>query len=282
MVSVIILSYNTQTLLEDCLASVQKQLHAIDHEVIVVDNASTDESASMVKKHFPSVRLIENKENVGFAKGVNIGAKKAKGEYLLLLNSDTTMDDTSVEKMIQFIDTHLDVAVVGGQLMNSDGSTSKSHGKFYSLGSVFTMLFREGHTSEPKKAVTTEVDWVSGGYMLLRKLFFDTIGGFDEHFFMYMEDMELCYRLKKAGHAIIYFPESRISHIGQGSSNRSFAVIQIYKGLKYFYKKHKSIPENVVLSAMLFIKGVSAYGIGILTNNRYLKDTYGKALKVAL
>lgn len=118
--------------------------------------------------------------------------------------------------------------------------------------------------------------------MLIRKSVFDTIGGFDEHFFMYMEDMEFCYRIKKSGYTVIYFPSSRVAHKGQGSSNRGFAVIQIYKGLKYFYKKHKSLPENIALSFLLFIKGISAYSIGVLTNNMYLKDTYGKALQIAL
>lgn len=283
MVSVIILSYDTQELLKNCLTSVKKHLQGVDHEVIVVDNASSDQSAHMVKKEFPTVRLIENSENVGFAKGVNIGAKKAKGAYLLLLNSDITMDDDNTEKMIQFMDTHPRVAVVGGDLMNSDGSTSKSHGAFYSLGSVFAMLFHEGRRAqERKKIAESEVDWVSGGYMLIRKSVFDTIGGFDEHFFMYMEDMEFCYRIKKSGYTVIYFPSSRVAHKGQGSSNRGFAVIQIYKGLKYFYKKHKSLPENIALSFLLFIKGISAYSIGVLTNNMYLKDTYGKALQIAL
>jgi GT2 family glycosyltransferase len=124
----------------------------------------------------------------------------------------------------------------------------------------------------------TSVDWVSGGFMLIRASVFKKLGGFDEHFFMYIEDMELCYRLKKAGLKVIYYPEAKAKHVGQASSNRTFAIINIFKGISYFYKKHRSLIEYYIVKSLLMIKALIAIFIGIVSGNAYLRRTYKQAL----
>jgi GT2 family glycosyltransferase len=232
MVSIIILSYNTKDLLHASLTSLVKQLDLTSYEIIVVDNASSDDSVEMVKKDFTDVKLIENDENAGFAKGCNLGAKHAKGEYTLFLNSDTQLKENHLDEMATFLEMHEKVAVIGGKFHNTDGSIQRSFGKFYTLPSVFLMLTTgdKGELLRNTSNTLQYVDWVSGGFMLVRRSVFDSLGGFDEHFFMYIEDMELCYRVKKLGYQVAYYPKTVIEHVGHGSSNRTFAIVSSWEG----------------------------------------------------
>lgn len=280
MVSIVILSFNTSKLLYECLRSTQKALSTFDHEIIVVDNLSQDDSVEMVKREFKEVKLIQNTKNEGFAKGCNLGAKHAKGKYLLFLNSDTEMKIDSLSGMVAILDKDENVAVVGGLLKNFDGTSQRSFGPFYGIKEVVLMLFggEKAELTFHHKNDASAVDWVSGGFMMVRKEIFDTIHGFDEHFFMYIEDMELCYRIKKRGYAVIHDPKSSVSHLGQGSSNKGFAIVHIYKGLRYFYKKHKDVVSYAILVCLLYLKGWSAILIGGLKGDRTLVTTYQKAL----
>lgn len=278
MVSIIILSYNTHALLSTCLQSLYTHLQDVPFEVIVVDNGSSDQSVHMIKTKFPKVKLIESDTNLGFGKGVNKGAEVAKGAHLLFLNSDTQMIDNSFEKMLIFLKEkyHHNVRVVGGKLVNKS-SSSASYDSFYTIPKIFSMLFlsRSGEKALKKP---TRVDWVSGGFMLIDKDAFLKVKGFDKGYFMYIEDMDLCFRLKKKGYKTYYYPDSQVKHIGQGSSNRSFAIIQIYKGLLYFYKKHHSYASYVCVKLLLLIKGLVSIGVGIITGRGYLIKTYKAAL----
>lgn len=281
MVSLIILSYNTKDLLKQCLMSITAYAN-IPHEIIVVDNASTDGSIKMLQElekspqAAPDVIIIENKENFGFGKGINIGAKQAKGEYLLFLNSDAEFIDDSLSQMVKFAENHEDVGVIGGKT-----GKQRSFGKFLSLSQVFLLLFAERFLGkqESKIETTQKTDWVSGGFMMIRRSVFEKVHGFDERIFMYIEDMELCFRVKKAGYGVYFMPEARVKHIGQGSSNRTFAIVHIYQGLLYFYRKHKSHNEYDALKFMLQLKALTAVFVGTLTGNQYLKSTYKKVLR---
>lgn len=281
MVSFIILSYNTRELLVSCIQSVID--HGVqDFEVIVVDNASHDGSADQIKKQFPQVRVIENSENAGFAKGVNIGAEHAKGDYLLFLNSDAEITEDTVSQLIQPFEMHEKAGVVGGLLKNTDGSMQRSFSRFYDLVPVFLLLFGGDRVELVGHSVSNiqAVDWVSGGCMMIRKDVFDKVGRFDENFFMYLEDMELCKRVKQQGYEIYFNPHAEVTHIGQGSSNRQFAITHIYKGLLYYYRKHKNIVSVYVLQGMLTIKAVLAIGIGTAIGKKELVRTYRKALQM--
>lgn len=281
-VSIIILSYNTKDLLARCLESLFKNVREVSHEVIVVDNNSSDGSADFVKKQFKKVTVIENTENVGFAKGINSGAEHAKGTYLLFLNSDTEMVDSSLSELVTYLDQHQDAGVVGGLLTNIDGTVQRSYGSFYHLPSVILMIFggEKLEIAAHSHSKIQEVDWVSGGFFLTRAHLFNELSGFDEHFFMYIEDMEFCYRVKKAGYKVVFAPFSRVLHVGHASASRSFAIVQIYKGLLYFYKKHKNILEYNILKVILAKKALIAIGAGYLLRRPQLVCTYKKALRV--
>lgn len=291
MLSIVILNYNTSNLTLQCLKSLIEQYHKAlkekEIEIILVDNHSSDDSIKafelFIKDH-PYIQLIENQENMGFSKGCNIGAKKAKGEYIVFLNSDTQVIDMSLLKMINFAETHTKSAVIGGRLKNIDGSIQESVGKFYTLSQVLLVLFGGRVFNLGKQNPTNEmkVDWVSGAYMLVKKDIFDKVGGFDETIFMYVEDMDFCYRVKKMGYDVWFYPYSKIIHKERGSSNRSFAIVEIYKGILHFYTMHKTRGEYVIVKILLILKAEMAIVVGYLTNNTYLVETYKKALQIAL
>lgn len=280
MVSIIILSYNTKDLLRLCLTSLQKHITHVEYEVIVVDNNSSDDSVQMLKKEFPSVRLVESDRNLGFSKGINLGSEHAKGDFLLFLNSDCEFLHNDLSAMVTFLADHPEVGVTGGKMENNDGTLQRSYSKFYGLKDIAIMLFGREKVEllMQKSDKEQETDWVSGGFMLIRSEIFKKIKGFDEHIFMYTEDMELCYRVKKLGFKVYYVPSSTVRHEGQGSSDRSFAVIHIFKGIKYFYKKHRSLPEYMIVWGLLLIKAALAIIIGSMTGNKKLITTYKQAL----
>lgn len=281
MVSIIILSYNTRDLLKKCLESIFNNLKDLGIEIIVVDNASSDGSVQMVKNDFKKVNLIESKKNLGFSAGNNLGVKQAKGKFLLFLNSDIEILDNKLIKMVEFLNTNPRMGVVGGRLENPDGSLQKSYGSFYSLPEVFLQLFGGERVKSKfsKRGRTKRVDWVSGAFMLIKTDLFKKIKGFDEKIFMYTEDMELCYRVQKEGFKVYYYPDVKLLHLGQGSSNRTFAIVSIYKGILYFYKKHKAFWQCFIVKLLLTIKAFSAIIVGELTFNKYLTSTYKEALK---
>jgi GT2 family glycosyltransferase len=280
MISIIILSYNTHDLLRNCLKSLFLHNKKDVIEVIVVDNASHDESVKMVKKEFPLVMVIENKENVGFAKGCNIGANQAKGEYLFFLNSDTEFKfDNTLSELIELIQDKK-VGAVGGMMLNPDTSYQRTFGSFYTLSHVSKMLFlgEKSELSSQEYTNVQEVDWVSGGCMLVKKDVFTQIGGFDERFFMYVEDVDICYRIKQQGFRIVVDPKIHILHIGHGSSNRTFAITHIYKGLTLFYKKHQSSVEYFSLLALLYLKAWLVIFFATIKGDKELSQRYSKAL----
>lgn len=279
--SVIIVNFNTKELLKNCLSSVFSQV-GLKFEVWVVDNGSEDGSVQMVKAEFPKVRLIRNKENLGFAKANNLVLRKAEGNFLFLLNSDTILEDFTLAKNLDFLKRNSQVGALGIKILNFDGSPQPSVGKFYSLINVFLMLFGGGKLglgrSSPSKI--SEVDWVSGAAIILRKEILEKVGFLDENFFMYMEEVEWCYRIKKAGFKIVFYPEVKIVHYTRGSGSKSEAIWGIYKGLIYFYQKHKPPWQLEILKIMLKVKAYLAWFLGYLLNDRYLRATYGQAFRL--
>jgi GT2 family glycosyltransferase len=284
--SIIVVSFNTQKLLSGCLKSVFRSTKGLDFEVIVVDNHSQDGSAEMVKKEFPGVKLIANSQNTGFSRANNQGLRQAKGSFLLLLNSDTIVHKDALVKMVAFLKSKKEAGVVGPRLLNQDGSYQPSAGRFPTLGVSAIMLFKEHFRADDRVrgsfAKTRPVDWVMGAALMVKKEALNQAGLLDEAIFMYLEEVELCYRIKSKGWKIFFYPQAKITHLGQGSSlsGRQGPILNIYKGLTYFYQKHRSLPERLVLKLMLKTKAALAYLIGVLTQNQYLKETYGQALKI--
>jgi len=280
-ISIIIPSWNTKDLLKNCL----KSLGSL-YEIIVVDNNSTDGTVKMIEKEFPNVLLIKNKKNVGFGAANNQGMRKAKGDYLLLLNSDTIVKNEAPLVMSQYLKKNSDVGVVGPKLLNEDGSLQPSAGPFPNLKISFIMLFLEhwlGDLVRSSFEKTKEVDWVMGAAFMFKKEILNKVGFMDEGLFMYMDEVEWSFRIKKAGYKVVFNPQVEIIHLGGASSKtgRKGPILNIYRGLIYFYKKHYSGWQLVILKIMLKLKAALSYLLGFVLNNNYLKQTYAQAFKIA-
>lgn len=289
--SIITLNFKKSELTLRCLASLheqfEKELHNGEMEVLVVDNKSPDDSVTILteaikKNKYKNITLYPNKENAGFGPGNDFGAQKAKGTYLLFLNNDTEVKDKGLLDMVSYMEKHKDVSILGGQLRNFDGSLQASTGKFYTpFNATLLLLGMQKYGSLDKSPTTvSEVDWVKGAILMIRRDVYAALGGFDPKIFMYTEDMELCYRARKAGYKVYFYPDIKVFHADQGSSNRTFAIVNIYKNLLYFYKKHRSNLEYTYLKYLLWSKAKSLVIIGKITHNSYLTDTYEKALAV--
>ncbi len=284
--SIVIVSFNTKQLLDDCLASVYRSLKdsRVDYELIIVDNVSTDGTREMLKKKYPVIRTILNKENVGFGRGNNQGMEAAKGDYIFLLNSDTIVLNNAIAKLLSFARQH-PKHFVGPKLLNLDRSVQTSCGPFFSLPVIFAALFVRGDRlglTRWSPSRTRRVDWVSGAALMgPKKLFMDNLL-FDEKIFMYMEEIDLLYRARKKGYKTLFYPRSVIIHLGSGSSTnkKKGPVLNIYKGLKYFYIKHHAPWKVRILLLMLKAKAAIAWCIGLVTGSQYLKETYAEAFRL--
>lgn len=253
-VSIIVVNWNTQDILRNCLNSIYEQGGEASLEVIVVDNASTDGSAEMVTKDFPQVILIENSENRGFAAANNQGIAEARGRYVLLLNSDTVILDKAVEKTISFADAHPEAAIVGCRVLNPDRTLQPTCFMFPSILNMLlstTYLYklfpknkffgREQMTWWNRNDIR-EVDVVTGCFMLVRREAIEQVGTMDERFFMYGEETDWCYHFKQAGWKIIFTPAGEIIHLGGQSSRQKQCemILQLRGSILLFLKKNRS------------------------------------------
>lgn len=281
--SIIILSYNTKELTINCINSIvdqyKQELDKDQFEIIVVDNASMDDSTEAVEKlKIENLKLIKSPDNLGFSRGCNLGANNAKGSYLLFLNSDTEIKDQGFVKMVEYLEKNEQIGILGGALKNEDGTAQTSAGNFYNLPNLFLMLY--GHDKRVSPKIIQKVDWVSGASLMIKKSIFEKIGGFAKELFMYMEDVELCFKANKKGFLTCFYPEIILYHKELGSGNKSFAIINIYKGILFFYKKYMPRWQYEIARAMLFIKAFYLSNLGKITGKKYLQETYGKALEL--
>lgn len=282
--SIIILSFNTKELLDSCLASIFGSNPKLTYEIIVVDNASSDGIIEHVEKKYPQISLIKSNKNLGYSAGNNLGVKKAQGKYLLFLNSDTEAVGQALDVMVECLNRQKKIAILGPKLIFADGAIQRSAGSFYSLKNTILMLFglqRLGFLkSSPDKFKV--VDWVSGACLMISKNAFTTLGGFDDQLFMYMEEMEFCYRAKQKGMLTGFCPEAVVIHneLGSAKKGKSEAILNIYKGLLYFFHKYFSQKDIKILKVMLKTKAIIAKAIGIIIGNNYLVTTYEQAYRL--
>jgi GT2 family glycosyltransferase len=247
LLSIIIVNWNGGQVLLDCLESVFACAHPFPFEVIVVDNASTDGSPEQVAERFPQVRLVRNSKNVGFAGGNNRGLEMAQGRYWLLLNSDTRVPDDALEILLEEMDSHPETGVMGCCLIFPDGHLQRSFGEFPNLLTEIldqTMLHRLVTACKMRGGAydrAHEVDWVTGACMLVRKEVFAQIGGLDEGYHMFLEDVDWCLRARQAGWRVRYTPRARVVHI-KGFSSQSVMPQMIvedqYSAFRFFRKHH--------------------------------------------
>ncbi|MBN1507013.1 MAG: glycosyltransferase family 2 protein [Sedimentisphaerales bacterium] len=254
-VSIIIVNWNTRDILRDCLKSVYTRTEDIIFEVIVVDNASSDGSADMIRREFPPVRLIENTENKGFAAANNQGMRIAQGRYVLLLNSDTIVLDDAIQRAVRFADGHLEAGVVGCRTLNADRSLQITCFMFPSVLNLvlwITYLYKVFPRSRfwGRARMTwwdrddaREVDVVTGCFMLVRRDAIDRVGLMDEQFFMYAEEADWCYRFCQAGYKRLFTPEAQIIHLGGASSDqiKPRMIAAWRKSTLLYFKKHTSL-----------------------------------------
>jgi GT2 family glycosyltransferase/O-antigen/teichoic acid export membrane protein len=262
IVSVVIVSYNTVGLLRDCLASLHEHGGPLVGEVIVVDNASTDGSPDMVRCEFPNVQLIANQTNTGFGVANNQGVAAAKGEYVLLLNSDTRVHSSAVAALLREIRANPSVGLVGPRLLNDDGSTQPSAFRFPTPGVLLleqaglawlvpSVRYDIGPTS--CDGAVRSVDWLIAACVLGPRDLLRRFGPFDAAFFMYSEDVDLCYRLRAAGWEVRYAPQGVITHLGGGTTKRYAGrmLLQFVESEYLFYRKHYG-PLALRLAVLIF------------------------------
>ena len=266
MLSIIIVSYNVREFLEQALLSLREALKDYSHEIIVVDNASSDGTPAFLKKRFTDVLLIENSENLGFARANNLGIAQSKGAFVCLLNPDTIVQEDTFTALLQFLETHPDVGMAGAKVLNPDGSLQLACRrsfptpwvaltKIVGLAKLFPQSRHFGRYNltflDPDKAA--EVEAISGSFMLTRRQVIEQVGGLDEDFFMYGEDLDWCYRIREAGWKIYYVPDTQIIHFkGESSKKSPFQQRRLfYEAMRLFVHKHFKKGRAVVPSWLL-------------------------------
>jgi GT2 family glycosyltransferase/lipopolysaccharide/colanic/teichoic acid biosynthesis glycosyltransferase len=275
-VSVIIVNYNVRDFLHQSLLSLQKALKGIRSEIFVVDNASDDGSAEMVWRRFPRIHLIANTANLGFAKANNIAIKKALGKFLLLINPDTIVQEDTIRVMLDFLQSHPEVGLAGCKILNPDGSFQPAcrrgfptpwvaFTKIFGLSKIFpkSKLFGKYNLTYLDIEETYSVDAVSGSFMMVRKETFEQVGGLDESYFMYGEDLDWCYRIREAGWRIYYVHSTQIIHY-KGESTRRSSLDEIrtfYNAMHLFVEKHFQSSRffNIVLRLSIGVVSFAAF-----------------------
>lgn len=243
--SVVIVSYNVRGYLENCLQSVNRALEGIEGEVFVVDNHSDDDSVEAVRSQYPWVRLIENQENMGFSRANNIAIREAHGEYVLLLNPDTIVEEATLSEVLRFMERHPKAGGAGVMMHNADGSLAPESRRALPTPWVsclkmlgFTKRYYMSHLpwDQPSR-----IEVISGAFCFLRKKALDEVGLLDEDFFMYGEDIDLSYRLMKGGWENWYLPYPITHFKGKSTQKSDYRYVHIfYKAMLIFFRKHYS------------------------------------------
>lgn len=285
--SIIIVNWNAGNFLSGCLESIKKSVFAGKYEVIIVDNGSADKSLESVKERFADTYVIENTANLGFAVAVNQGIRASSGKYVLLLNPDTVLSPDTLQVMADFMEKNRECGVAGCRVLNPDGTLqlacrrniptpADALYRFMGLSKLFpnTPRFSRYNLTYLPEDQLTAVDAVSGAFLMIRREVIKRVGLLDERFFMYGEDLDWCFRVKKAGYSIYYVPDTSIIHFhGQSSKHRVFkSTVDFHVSMLLFYNKHYSsamkplivvgicIKLALALVRCLFIKKVGSAG----------------------
>jgi N-acetylglucosaminyl-diphospho-decaprenol L-rhamnosyltransferase len=272
--SVVIVNWNVRDLLQRCVESVLSSKRSITTEIIVVDNASVDGSVEMLRAEFPQTVLIANPENRGFPAANNQGIAAAQGRYVLLLNPDTEVLADALDALVQYMDAHPDVGLVGPQLLHPDGQVQSSRRRYPTLATLFfestwleslaprALLRRYYVLDQPDNAVL-DVDWITGAAMLARREVIQQVGGMDERFFMYSEELDWCRRIKAAGWRVVYHPEARVIHYEGKSSEQAMPARHVnFQRSKIRYARKYHGPR-LAAALRLYLLGLYAGQLGL-------------------
>lgn len=272
--SVIILNYNVRYFLEQCIISVQKALQNLEAEIIVIDNNSPDDSSEMVKKLFPNVIFIENKENVGFPKGNNRGVNQAKGAFICILNPDTVVAEDTFEKVLSFASQKTDLGIVGCKLIDGTGNflPESKRGiptpwvavtKIFNLYK-FSNFFGKYYAQHLLENESGKVEILVGAFMVMKREMYNEVGGFDENCFMYSDDIDLSYMVLKTGKSNYYFHDTTVIHYKGESTVRDEKYMKRFQeAMQFFYKKHfkKSV-------AFDYLMKIGAFAFSLIKKNQ--------------
>lgn len=255
--SIIIVNYNTGLLTNACIKEILNQDLPFNYEIIVVDNASKDDSVELLRSDFPEINVISSSKNLGLAGGVNIGLEKATGQYRLVLNPDIVVLNKAITNLVKYMDQNKEVGMAGGKLLSPNGKLQYSCYRFYRPITIFYRRTRLGNTTKGKEMVNRflmkdydhktakDVDWLMGACLILRAKALENVGGMDERFFLYFEDVDWCRRFWEKDWKVVYVPDAKFSHYHQRSSesgglwgliSNRIAREHVKSAMKYFWK----------------------------------------------
>ncbi|MDD5231122.1 MAG: glycosyltransferase [Candidatus Marinimicrobia bacterium] len=299
-ISVIIVSYNVKEFLQQCILSLKNALDGMEHEIIVVDNDSVDGSVNLIRQKFPEILLIENHFNKGFAAACNQGLAIARGEFILLLNPDTMLQEDTINVMVKFFEDHPEAGAAGCKILNADGTLqlacrrtfptpAVALPKLLGLSRLFPKVkaFSRYNLTYLDPDQMTEVDAVSGSFLMFRRTVYEKIGGLDEAYFLYGEDLDYCYRIKKGGWKIFYVPGTKIIHYkGESTKHAAFDnFVVFYRAMDIFSRKHftrsYSLVTDIIFKCGIFFRGLISFG-GRIFRRRIVMFVDGIALSAAI
>jgi len=288
--SIIIVNYNSSAFLKRCLTSLYQSNPTTPFEVLVVDNSSSDNSVEMVRRDFPQVALIENRENIGFARANNQALQRCQGELVLFLNPDTMLLTGSVDALVEVMQRENRVGILGCRLLNEHGTLQLSWGKIVNLTNEFWQRFISRRYEKGNRLIKQYLQrksrhahhphWVTGACMLARRVALEEVGHFDQNFFMFLEDVDLCHRIRKKEWEILYTPSAEVIHLRGKSmeTNRAGALKAYRKSQLYFYRKHYGRVRWAILRIYLIgkftLSGLASRLAYLITRKSRALDSY--------
>ena len=281
--SIVVVNFNRRERLRHCLSSIPSAIPNYPFELFVVDNGSGDGSVAMVQEQFPQAIVMQQNTNQGFSRAVNRALKQATGNYFLCLNNDAWLTPGSLDRLLSFMEVHPDIGIVGGKILNADGSLQFSARSFptfatalFNRTSLLTRLFPKNRfsrrylLSDWDHACPQEVDWVSGSFLTIRRAACEAIGVLDERFFLFCEDVDWCLRAKQAGWKVTYLPDAVAIHSMEKRDNPYQAVLAHHQSMFRFYRKHlrRSRLLDPVVGAGIGLRVAVAFGRLLISSNR--------------
>ncbi len=268
--TVIVVTWNSGSDIEECLRTALSASRGLQAKIVVVDNGSTDGTRQIVAEHFPEVSLVANRGNIGFAAANNVGIRQADSRYLMLLNPDTIVREGAFRGLVGFMDAHSDCWAAGPALLNGDGTPQRTGVRFPSLWNLFvesffldrlfprSRIFGRHRELYEDPGRSRPVDFVQGSCLIVRREAVEAVGVLDEEFFMYFEETDWCYRMKKAGGTVYYTPDGEVVHLGGGVMGHydESRLVHFHRSLLRFYRKHSTAAAGLILRAILFVRSI--------------------------
>jgi GT2 family glycosyltransferase len=270
--SIAMVCWNDKEYMEPCLDSLYQSEIAYDFDVVVVDNGSTDGSQEMIRRKFPQVKIIQNSKNLGLAKACNQGIEATNGPFILLFNNDTIVNGSAFNALVEFMNKTPDAGAVGGKLLNEDGTFQSGYGGFSSLWEEFLVAVRigeiiwDGYPLHGDSESVEQVGWMSSACLLLRREALNEVGLLDEEYFIYGDETDLQYRMKKTGWKAYYLPEATTIHYGGRSMDKWSRRKMIYRGKMLFYRKNYGTMPTAILRIMLGLISLMKFTASSLTS----------------